>query len=125
MILKLKRQILQISTELDKIITSILEKHPIDIFIHSPAYPAQHKPVMKTTWNDFQKQFDLQTKSFFQISKSLIPHMKSKKFWQNNIYFDFLCSWKTSEWFSRLCSWKIFVIGTDKVYGGRIRFIWY
>ena len=67
------------TTELDKIITSILEKHPIDIFIHSPAYPAQHKPIMKTTWNDFQKQIDLQTKSFFQISKSIVPHMKSKK----------------------------------------------
>ena len=67
------------TTELDKIITSILEKHPIDIFIHSPAYPIRHKPIMKTVWNDFQKQFDLQTKSFFQISKSLVPHMKSKK----------------------------------------------
>ena len=68
------------TTELDKIITSIVEKHPIDIFIHSPAYPAEDKRIMKTTWNDFQKQFDLQTKSFFQISKSLVPHMKSKKY---------------------------------------------
>ena len=68
------------TTELDKIITSIVEKHPIDIFIHSPAYPAEDKRIMKTTWNDFQKQFDLQTKSFFQISKSLIPQMKSKKY---------------------------------------------
>ena len=67
------------TTELDKIITSILEKHPIDVFIHCPAYPIQHKDVMKTAWNDFQKQFDLQTKSFFQISKSIVPHMKSKK----------------------------------------------
>ena len=50
------------TTELDKIITSILEKHPIDIFIHSPAYTIQHKDIMKTTWNDFQKQFDLQTR---------------------------------------------------------------
>ena len=67
------------TTELDSIITSILEKQPIDIFIHSPAYPAQHKPIMKTTWSDFQKQFDLQTKSFLQISKAILPHMKSKK----------------------------------------------
>ena len=66
--------------ELDKIITSIMEKHPIDIFIHSPAYPVEDKRIMKTTWDDFQKQFDLQTKSFFQISKSIIPHMKSKKY---------------------------------------------
>ena len=67
------------TTELDKTITSIVKKHPIDIFIHSPAYPAEDKRIMKTTWNDFQKQFDLQTKSFFQISKSIVPHMKSKK----------------------------------------------
>ena len=67
------------TTELDKIITSILEKHPIDIFIHSPAYTIQHKDIMKTTWNDFQKQFDLQTRSFLQISKSIVPQMKSKK----------------------------------------------
>ena len=77
--IEIKKVDLTNTMELDKIITSILEKHPIDIFIHSPAYPAQHKPFMKTTWNDFQKQFDLQTKSFFQISKYLIPHMKSKK----------------------------------------------
>ena len=68
------------TTALDKLITSILEKHPIDVFIHCPAYPIQHRDIMKTTWNDFQKQFDLQTKSFFQISKSLVPHMKSKKY---------------------------------------------
>ena len=67
------------TTELDSIITSILEKHPIDIFIHSPAYTIQHKDIMKTTWNDFQKQFDLQTRSFLQISKSIVPQMKSKK----------------------------------------------
>ena len=45
--------------ELDKTISSILENHPIDIFIHSPAYPIQHKDVMNMAWNDFQKQLDL------------------------------------------------------------------
>ncbi len=35
---------------------------------------------MNMAWNDFQKQFDLQTKSFLQISKLIIPHMKSQKF---------------------------------------------
>ena len=66
--------------ELDKTVSSILEKHPIDIFIHSPAYPIQHKDITSTAWEDFQKQFDLQTKSFLQISKLIIPHMKSQKF---------------------------------------------
>ena len=53
--------------ELDKTISSILEDYTIDIFIHSPAYPIQHKDIMNMTWNDFQKQLDLQTKSFYQI----------------------------------------------------------
>ena len=66
--------------ELDKTISSILEKHQIDIFIHSPTHPIQHKDIMNTEWNDFQKQFDLQTKSFLQISKLIIPQMKSQKF---------------------------------------------
>ena len=66
--------------ELDKTISSILEDHTIDIFIHSPAYPIQHKDIMNMTWNDFQKQLDLQTKSFLQISKLIIPQMKSQKF---------------------------------------------
>jgi len=66
--------------ELDKTISSILEDYTIDIFIHSPAYPIQHKDIMNMTWNDFQKQLDLQTKSFLQISKLIIPQMKSQKF---------------------------------------------
>ena len=79
-ILELRKVDLANEKEIDKTISSILEDHPIDIFIHSPAYPIQHKDIMNTAWNDFQKQFDLQTKSFLQISKLIIPHMKSQKF---------------------------------------------
>ena len=78
--LELRKVDLANAKEIDKTISSILENHPIDIFIHSPAYPIQHKDVMNMAWNDFQKQFDLQTKSFLQISKLIIPHMKSQKF---------------------------------------------
>ena len=78
--LELRKVDLANEKEIDKTISSILEDHPIDIFIHSPAYPIQHKDIMNTAWNDFQKQFDLQTKSFLQISKLIIPHMKSQKF---------------------------------------------
>ena len=78
--LEIKKVDLANEKELDKTISSILEKHPIDIFIHSPTYPIQHKDIMNTTWNDLQKQFDLQTKSFLQISKLIIPQMKSQKF---------------------------------------------
>ena len=68
------------SIKLDETINTIMKKHSIDIFIHSPAYPIQHKDIMNTTWNDLQKQLDLQTKSFLQISKLIIPQMKSQKF---------------------------------------------
>ena len=67
--LEIKKVNLVNGKEIDETISSILEDHPIDIFIHSPAYPIQHKDIMNTTWNDLQKQFDLQTKSFLQISK--------------------------------------------------------
>ena len=78
--LELRKVDLANEKEIDKTISSILEDHPIDVFIHSPAYPIQHKDITNTAWNDFQKQFDLQTKSFLQISKLIIPHMKSQKF---------------------------------------------
>ena len=78
--LEIKKVNLANGKEIDETISSILEDHPIDIFIHSPAYPIQHKDIMNTTWNDLQKQFDLQTRSFLQISKLIIPQMKSQKF---------------------------------------------
>ena len=78
--LEIKKLNLVNGKEIDETISSILEDHPIDIFIHSPAYPIQHKDIMNTTWNDLQKQFDLQTRSFLQISKLIIPQMKSQKF---------------------------------------------
>ena len=78
--LELRKVDLANEKEIDKTISSILEDHPIDIFIHSPAYPIQHKDIMNMEWSDFQKQLDLQTKSFLQISKLIIPQMKSQKF---------------------------------------------
>jgi len=78
--LEIKKVDLANEKELNNTITSILQNHPIDIFIHSPAYPIQHRDIMNTTWNNFQKQIDLQTKSFLQISKLIIPQMKSQKF---------------------------------------------
>ena len=78
--LEIKKVNLVNGKEIDETISSILEDHPIDIFIHSPAHPIQHKDIMNTTWNDLQKQFDLQTRSFLQISKLIIPQMKSQKF---------------------------------------------
>lgn len=68
------------SLKLDKFLDKFLEDHSIDIFIHSPALPIQHNNIMKLTWNDFERQFNLQIKSFFQISKAIIPQMKSNNF---------------------------------------------
>ena len=65
--------------ELDNIINSILKKHQIDIFIHLPTYQTIHKDIMKMNWSDFQKHIDLQTKSFFQITKLVVPSMKAQK----------------------------------------------
>lgn len=65
--------------ELDVMLNSILKDQPIDIFIHLPTYPYVHKDLMKTTWQDIQDHINLQAKSFFNISKHLVPDMKLKK----------------------------------------------
>jgi len=68
------------SLKLDHFLDKFVKEHSIDIFIHSPALPIQHNNIMKLTWSDFEKQFNLQLKSFFQISKAIIPQMKSNNF---------------------------------------------
>jgi len=65
--------------ELDVMLKSVLKDQPVDIFIHLPTYPYVHKDLMKTTWQDIQDHINLQTKSFFNISKHLVPDMKLKK----------------------------------------------
>ncbi len=66
--------------ELENSIKSILESGQIDIFIHCPTLPIIYKDITKYDWFDFQSNIDLQVKSFFEISKLIIPHMKSKKY---------------------------------------------
>jgi len=65
--------------QLAKILTEILNPGKIDIFIHSVSLPLEHKPVTDITWKDFQSNIELQTKSFLQIVKSLIPSLKESK----------------------------------------------
>jgi len=64
---------------IDDALKTILEKSSIDIFIHLPTFPHEHKDIMKTNWDDFQKNIDLQAKSLFNISKHIVPKMKIKK----------------------------------------------
>jgi len=65
--------------DLDTMLNSVLKKQPVDIFIHLPTHPYEHKDLMKTTWHDIQNHINLQAKSFFNISKQLVPYMKLKK----------------------------------------------
>ena len=67
------------STELNSTLTNIINENSIDVFIHSPAYPIQHSNILKLNWETFQQQFNLHVKSFFEISKLIVPQMKSKK----------------------------------------------
>ena len=41
--------------DIDRILKKVLKISPIDIFIHSPTFPHEHKDIMKTEWNDIQK----------------------------------------------------------------------
>ncbi len=77
---KSKIQIYQVdlcdSIQLDLTLKKILDSDKIDIFIHSVTLPITYKPIKDLSWNEYQKHIDLQTKSFLQITKSLIPKMK-------------------------------------------------
>lgn len=66
--------------ELENSLKSILESGPIDIFIHCPTLPIIYKDITKYNWLDFQSHIVLQAKSFFEISKLIIPYMKLKKY---------------------------------------------
>ena len=65
--------------ELENVLSSIVNINSIDIFIHLPTYPTQHKDIMKMDWLDFQRHIELQSKAFFQITKFVVPYMKKQK----------------------------------------------
>lgn len=65
--------------EIEHVLNSIVNIESIDTFIHLPTYPAQHKDIMKMDWVDFQRNIELQSKAFFQITKFLVPFMKKQK----------------------------------------------
>lgn len=64
---------------LEDVFSNITSTKSIDIFIHSPTYPTSNKSLMNMEWSEFQKNIELQSKAFFQITKFLIPHMKKQK----------------------------------------------
>lgn len=65
--------------ELEDVFSNITSTKSINIFIHSPTFPTSHKSIMNMEWSEFQKNIELQSKAFFQITKFLIPYMKKQK----------------------------------------------
>ena len=61
-------------------IESSLQKGEIDAFVHSVTLSMENNLIIEKEWTEYQKHIDLQTKSFFQIIKLLIPSMKIKKY---------------------------------------------
>ena len=65
--------------KLQETLEKITNTKSIDIFIHCPVLPIEHKSFLDTNWTNFQNHIDLQTKSFLQISQHIVPFMKEKK----------------------------------------------
>ena len=65
---------------LDKKLSEIIQSRKvIDCFIHSVSLPFDNKLAMDMDWSEIQTHIDIQSRSFFQIVKSVFPGMKEKK----------------------------------------------
>jgi len=60
-------------------IESSLKTGTINAFVHSVTLSMENKLIIEKNWAEYQKHIELQTKSFFQIIKLLVPIMKTKK----------------------------------------------
>jgi 3-oxoacyl-[acyl-carrier protein] reductase len=65
---------------LQNLLKQITDSGYVDGFIHSVTLPTQNKTCLQLNWDDYQSNIDLQTKSFFQIVKSIVPSMKERKY---------------------------------------------
>lgn len=70
---------LLIGPDIEAAVTKSLQDGPIDGFIHSVSHPLKMKSIGDLDWNDYQTQIDLQTKSFFNIVRHILPSMKLRK----------------------------------------------
>jgi len=61
------------------IIDKILQKGHIDAFIHSVTNSIKHSSVLNFSWDEYQSNIDIQTRSFFEIIQKIVPLMKIKK----------------------------------------------
>jgi len=65
--------------KIKKTMNEVLKTKSIDIFIHSVSLPLKIKKIVDCDWKEFEEHINLQTRSFFEISKAIIPGMKTKK----------------------------------------------
>ncbi len=63
--------------EINETFSKISKK--IDVFIHAATLPISHKKIQNMDWSEYQKNIDLQTRAFFEITKGIIPTMKENK----------------------------------------------
>lgn len=49
-------------------------------FLHLPALPNENKHFNKTSWDECQSHLNVSAKSFYEISKFLLPHMAKNKY---------------------------------------------
>lgn len=64
---------------INQVLLEVLKEGPIDTFIHCVTIPIENKEILKMDWSEFLSHIDIQTKSFFQIIKSIVPPMKDSK----------------------------------------------
>lgn len=67
----------------DQVMNSLsmaLDVANIDIFIHSAALPLEMKGFTNLEWINFQREIDIQARSFFWIIQRIIPSMKKRKY---------------------------------------------
>ncbi len=64
--------------EIDETLSKVIGGK-IDVFIHAVTLPISHNRIQNIDWEEYQKNIDLQTKAFFEITKAIIPTMKENK----------------------------------------------
>jgi len=65
--------------QIKEMLDLVLEKGGAEIFIHCVALPLEMTEVIKKDWADYEKHISIQVKSFFLITKQLLPGMINNK----------------------------------------------
>ncbi|MBT5772299.1 MAG: SDR family oxidoreductase [Flavobacteriaceae bacterium] len=65
-------------SQLQNTANSIISTNNIDGIVHCVTLPIVYKNFLQKTWKDYQMNIELQTKSFLQLVRYLIPSMKKQ-----------------------------------------------